>query len=104
MDEEPISYDAISQFCNLYPGIMFVETSAARTICETLQNTCLANSQISSTILQTHDASNESKLVDYDFKRSSDNGTIPTQDCDHPFLLAVMMGIEPDFTTNTIHT
>lgn len=82
-----ISYDDITQFCQLHEGLIFAETSAAREILSDL------SMQI------------PEQLVDVGFERDCDeNGVIPVSECDYPFLLAVMMGTEPNFTRDMVHS
>lgn len=94
VDQEPISYDEISRFCAKQESLVFVETCAIHQI--------LGQDQGVPSMMQDEV---QDELVDSHFERPTDeHGVIPISDCDHPFLLGVLMALEPDFTSDVIHT
>jgi len=109
-----ISYDEITQFCQLHEGLIFAETSAAREILsgstmqlpEQLEAEATKKENALEKALQEEiKRRDEIAMVDVEFERDSDeNGVIPLSDCDYPFLLAVLMGTEPSFTRDMVHS
>ena len=109
-----ISYDEITQFCQLHEGLIFAETSAAREILSgsTMQlpeqleaEATKKENALEKALQEEFKRRDEIAMVDVEFERDSDeNGVIPLSDCDYPFLLAVLMGTEPSFTRDMVHS